>query len=394
MQSYSNNISSYGTGSNQLHVRDHNQRLVLSLIRQAGSLSKAQIARMSGLSAQTATVIMRELEQEKLLVRQAPVRGKVGQPSIPMALNPEGAFSIGLKVGRRSADLVLVDFVGNVLKQFHAAYSFPETTKIVDFVSDGVEKLLDILPQKSQDRVTGIGIAMPYELWKWGMHIGAPQKRMAAWEDFDLRSTLEQTTGLNTYLENDATAACGAELLLGRGQELENFFYLYLGFFIGGGIVLNNHLVSGPTGNAGSFGPMPIADAGPDKVSLLDRASIFVLENMLLESPYDGDVLWQQPSDWGDLGESLENWIADVAASLATAILATCAVIDFEAVVIDGGCPDNVRQSIVEATIARLAEMDLTGIQSPKVLEGSIGPNAPSLGGAILPIVQRYLLNA
>ncbi|MGO7785652.1 winged helix-turn-helix transcriptional regulator, partial [Rhizobium ruizarguesonis] len=73
---------------------------------------KADIARRSGLSAQTVSVIMRVLEKEGLLSRGDPVRGRVGQPSIPMHINPDAFYSFGLKMGLRSADLVLMDFVG------------------------------------------------------------------------------------------------------------------------------------------------------------------------------------------------------------------------------------------------------------------------------------------
>ncbi|TXH81688.1 MAG: winged helix-turn-helix domain-containing protein, partial [Rhizobium sp.] len=101
-------------GANQLGVRAHNERLVLSLVRRHDALSKADIARRSGLSAQTVSVIMRELEKDGLLSRDAPVRGRVGQPSIPMRLNPDAVLSFGVKIGRRSADLVLMDFVGGI----------------------------------------------------------------------------------------------------------------------------------------------------------------------------------------------------------------------------------------------------------------------------------------
>ena len=79
-----------------------NERLVLSLLRRRGALARAEIARVTGLSAQTVSVITRKLEDEGLLLRQQPVRGKVGQPSVPMSLNPDGALFFGLKVGRRS----------------------------------------------------------------------------------------------------------------------------------------------------------------------------------------------------------------------------------------------------------------------------------------------------
>ena len=69
---------------------------------------------ITGLSAQTVSVIMRALEQEGLLLRGEPVRGRIGQPSVPMSLDADGAFFVGLKVGRRSADLTLIDFMGRV----------------------------------------------------------------------------------------------------------------------------------------------------------------------------------------------------------------------------------------------------------------------------------------
>ena len=105
-------ISDPSGGANQSRVRAYNERLVLSLVRRHGSLAKSEIAKRSGLSAQTASVIMRSLEQDGLLLRGEPQRGRVGQPSIPMRLNPDGVFSFGLKIGRRSADLILVDFLG------------------------------------------------------------------------------------------------------------------------------------------------------------------------------------------------------------------------------------------------------------------------------------------
>ena len=386
-------VSRLRGGSNQARVRDHNERLVLSLVRRNEALSRAEIARLSGLSAQTVTVIMRSLEDDALLLRGAPKRGKVGQPSIPMRLNPEGAFSIGLKVGRRSADLVLMDFVGTVKQRLRIAYTFPCTVDIVQFAKKGARKFMNGLPPDFRHRMAGIGIAIPFELWNWGEQVGAPAHEMDAWRNFDLTAAIHEATQLPVYLENDATAGCGAELVLGRGREFENFCYLYIGFFIGGGIVLNNNVFSGPTGNAGAFGALPVSGSGPAYEPLIERASVFVLEQMLLDKGQDPSILWLHPSRWGDLGEELDIWIAGVAQSLAIAIVATCSVIDFGAVIIDGGCPDAVRKRIVKATASELKRMNATGIRPVTVYAGSIGPNAPAMGGAILPIVSRYFIN-
>ena len=74
-------------GSNQAGMRAYNERLVLSLVRRQGGLAKAEIARSTGLSAQTVSVIMRGLEEDGLLARGTPIKGRVGQPSVPMHLS-------------------------------------------------------------------------------------------------------------------------------------------------------------------------------------------------------------------------------------------------------------------------------------------------------------------
>ena len=101
-------------GSNQVGMGQFNERVVLQAIRLHGALPKAEIARLTNLTAQTVQIIIARLEADGLVLKHAPVRGKIGQPSVPMALNPDGAFSIGIKIGRRSLDVLLVDFAAQV----------------------------------------------------------------------------------------------------------------------------------------------------------------------------------------------------------------------------------------------------------------------------------------
>ena len=98
-------------------MRLYNERLILSLVRRFGQLSKIEVARMTGLSVQSTSTIMNRLQADGLLQREAPLRGRVGQPTVPVSLDPEGAFSLGLKIGRRSCDLVLIDFCGRVRRR-------------------------------------------------------------------------------------------------------------------------------------------------------------------------------------------------------------------------------------------------------------------------------------
>ena len=197
-------------GSNQSGMRDWNERLVLSLVRQNGALAKSDIARMTGLSAQTVSVIMRGLEQDGLLVRGEPIRGRIGQPSVPMSLAADGAFFLGLKIGRRSADLALVDFLGRVRGARRRVYRYPTPDAVVAFVAEALPALLASLPADRRDRVGGMGVAMPFQLWSWVQDIGAPQSEMDAWRDRDIQAELAALSGLAVHVQTDATAACGA----------------------------------------------------------------------------------------------------------------------------------------------------------------------------------------
>lgn len=379
-------------GTNQSGMRDHNERLVLSLVRQHGSLAKSDIARMTGLSAQTVSVIMRELEGDKLLVRQAPLRGKIGQPSIPMALNPEGAFFIGLKIGRRSAELVLIDFLGNVRAMLQNSYRYPAPRETVEFVTEGIKKMRSELTPTQDKRIAGLGIAMPFELWNWADTAGAPREIMDEWRHRDIRADIQGQCEFPVYLQNDATSACGAELVFGRAGGARDFVYFYIGAFAGGGIVLNGRLYSGPNGNAGALGSMPVPGPDGEPTQLIDVASIAMLERALSAKGIDGSYLWTSPQEWGEIGADLDEWIASASRALAYAIVAASSVIDFEAAVIDGWMPLDVRRRLVDAVTEAIARIDAEGLKLPIVREGTVGIHARAMGGASLPLSERFLI--
>lgn len=379
--------------ANQIRVRAYNERLVMTLIRRHGALPKAEIARRSGLSAQTASVIMRALENDALLVRGEPQRGRVGQPSIPLGLNPDGVFSVGLKIGRRSAELVLVDFLGTVRASSSRAYAYPLPEEILHFVKTDLPLLTEALPSKLHERIAGIGIAMPFELWNWAERVGAPPTSMTDWKNFDMTAEVTELTELPVFAQNDATTACGAELVFGGGQAYRDFAYFFIGYFIGGGIVIDHAVFPGRSGNAGALGSLPIAIGNSGTGQLLDEVSLASLEITLLQQGIDPSPIWITPDGWTTFGGVLDQWIEDSAGHLARAALACCSVIDFQAIIIDGAFPADVRAMLVEKTNAALETLNIQGLHRPDILAGDIGNDARSLGAATLPIFNRYLID-
>ncbi len=253
------NAAGFSRGTNQIGVRLYNERLILSLIRRLGSVPKAEIARLTGLSAQTVSVIMRQLEADGLVLKRDPQRGRVGQPSVPFQLNPDGAFALGLKIGRRSSDMVLLDFSGAVRREIRLTHPYPTPAAVVAFVRESLPQLTGTLPEERLARVAGLGIATPFELWSWEQEVGAPASVMDQWHGFDTAAEIGAISRWPVSLCNDATAACAAELVLGEGARYADFLYVFIGSFIGGGVVLNGSLYPGRTGNAGAIGSMPIA---------------------------------------------------------------------------------------------------------------------------------------
>lgn len=384
-------------GTNQSGMRAHNERLVLTLVRGQGALAKTDIARLTGLSAQTVSVIMRQLEQDGLLLRGEPIRGKIGQPSVPMSLNPEGAFFLGLKVGRRSADLILTDFLGRIQGARRRVYRYPTPAAVVDFVAEAWPALAAGLPAAKRDRITGMGVAIPFQLWNWVAILGAPQAEMDAWRSRDLGPELAALTGLPVYVQNDATSACGAELVFGTaetsGERPKDFLYFYFGTFIGGGLVMNGQLFLGRSGNAAGVGPMQVTGPDGQPHRLLDLASMSVLAEAMERAGEPSDHLWEQCTRWDVSEPVLSAWMDGAARALAQATLAAAALIEIEAVVIDGWMPAAIRAEITRRTAAEFHQLDLAGIAAPAIREGTVGPDARALGAAAIPLSQRYLID-
>lgn len=380
-------------GTNQAGMRAQNERLVLGLVRQHGALAKTDIARITGLSAQTVSVIMRALERDGLLLRGVPQRGRIGQPSVPMSLAADGAFFLGLKIGRRSADLTLIDFLGGVRATQRRVYRYPTPDAVVAFVQQALPGMVAALAPPHRDRIGGLGVAMPFQLWNWVQALGAPQAEMDAWRERDIQADLAAITGMPVFVQNDATSACGAELVFGTGERPSDFLYFYFGTFIGGGLVLNGQLFLGRTGNAAGVGPVPVP--GPDgrMQRLLDVASLSVLADAMEKAGESSDHLWERPDHWKVGSAVLSAWMDAAADGLASAILSASALLELEAVLIDGWMPESVRAEVTARTQAALLRLDLSGVAPPIVRQGTVGAQARSLGAAAIPLSQRYLID-
>jgi len=380
-------------GTSQLGLRLYNERLVLSLIRRHGALSKAELAKLTGLSAQTVSVIVRELESTGLVKAGEPQRGRVGQPMVPFTLQPDGAYAVGMKVGRKSGELMLIDLAGVVRARQRQRYDFPNPMQLIKFAKAGMAKLLKDMPEDAVKRISGLGLATPFDMWNWGEELGAPPKILEAWRNFDLTAEVAKEFDFPVIPCNDATAACASELLFADQPRAPDFAYFYIGYFIGGGLVMNGSIVQGRSGNAAALGSIPVPSTKGGAEQLIRSASLYTLEAAIEAQGKDSDFMWNPDDDWASIGKPLDEWLAHAAKGIAHAVVAVAAITEVSEVVIDGAMPNAVRARLVEATSVALAALNQSGISTFTLSQGSIGFDARSRGAASLPLFANFIID-
>jgi predicted NBD/HSP70 family sugar kinase len=383
-------------GSNHVGMRHFNERIVLQGIRQQGAIPKADLARLTELSGQTVSVIVDRLIDDGLIKRQERIRGRIGQPSIPLALNPDGAFSIGLHLGRRGLEAVVSDFVGRIRYRKRYLYPYPEP----DLVLPTIQKALDSLRAKLADhwsRTVGLGLAAPLLMHETSEFMGSKANlAMKAWAGLDLASQVQAMSELPLSFSKDSTAAAVAELSYGRGRQHRDFLYVFVGTLVGGGLVLGGHILYGSNGNAAAIGSMPLggyqaADAMWAKPpQLMNVASGWYLEQSLIQDGFAADLAHQPQIMQAVYKPYTEAWLNRSSKALAMAATGASALLDLGAIVIDGSLHPGLIQALVKQTRAEFEGYAFNGIQQPIVLAGEMGAHARSLGAALLPLHAQF----
>ena len=254
-------------GTNQEFGRPYNRRIVLESIRLHGPTTRGDIAERVGLTVQTVSTIIRELEEQGYVLasREEP-KGR-GLPPTNLRINPEGGYAIGLHVTPLGMDAALTNLGGDVVGSLHRDALNATPDQAFEAIGTMVPELLALRPQ---GRMLGIGIALPGPFDVDSMSFVGPTT-MAGWDNVAVRERLAEETGLPVFLETDMAAAALGERLYGLGAAFTDFYYLYFGVGLGGTMVHDGAVLRGAWGNAGEIGhivavpggqPCPCGNAG------------------------------------------------------------------------------------------------------------------------------------
>jgi predicted NBD/HSP70 family sugar kinase len=312
---------------------------------------------------------------------------------VPFRINPDGGYAFGLKVGRHSAELVLINALMEVVAVTEKDYTFPhypQPEQLFNFVQRESAQMLASVGARVAERHCGLGIALPFGLWNWPVEMGVAQGALDDWRDLDLAADWSERLGWPVMVVNDATCACAAEVALHPADTPRSALHIFVGWFIGGGLILNGKVYEGEHGNAGAIGSMLVTGGDGRPQQLLRLASLNLLERELIASGGRHQQLWDEGQHWQGFNIPLENWLDQAAPSIAQAVAQAAAVIDFDCAIIDGAMPVAVRARLVEQIRQAYRRLDSRGLTPPEIRTGRVGRNARGIGAASLLLLDAF----
>ena len=239
-------------------ARIHHRALVLQHLFEGGPLSRADLARLTGLARVTVSDVVADLLDSGLVIELGVRPGThMGKPATLVGVNLAGGFVVCLDL---SGDAVLrgalVDLAGSRVRTTEVALDGATGQGAVDKTITLARHLIKTSP----GRVLGIGVGTPGVVSVDGVVRRAPN---LGWIDVDLRAELEEAVGYPAYVANDADTAALAEDTFGEGSG-SGLLLVEIGYGVGAGILLDGSLLRGPDGTAGEIGHITVLADGPE----------------------------------------------------------------------------------------------------------------------------------
>ncbi|ODT73629.1 MAG: hypothetical protein ABS76_38700 [Pelagibacterium sp. SCN 64-44] len=383
----------FDTGGRALRhtgLRRANEKTVLTVVGFNSGVSNAEIARMSGLAPQTVSAILADLERSGLVKRGPALRGRRGQPATPIMLDQDGAYAIGVELGWKHLDVILLNLRAEVLAHRHLDYAYPAAEDIVGQIAAIAAEFRALLPAGRQPRLLDLGLAMPGRLADNLDLLGAPSAEIARWHALDLPAELAARTGLEISPLKDGNAACWAELIALPQPRPANVLYLLVSHYVAAGIIADGILWNGPTGNAANLGSMLVQldGGGPRQAHFI--ASLWALGQRLDRAGKPHDLARRAEWDWAGIEAEVEAWIGEAAQALARTAFNATSVVEAPLVVVDTVLDGALTQRFATRFEAELAALPIRNFKTPRVVTGRHGALAPAIGAAELPLFRRY----
>ena len=383
-------------------IRAMNEQLLLEHIRAAGPYSRADLARVSGLSKPTVSLALANLERAGLVRHAGQRTGVPGRSALLYEVRPEAGFVLGLDIGLRYLRGAVADLAGGIRARMSQAVV---ATSVNGRVAELVRLADDLCARAGITRATVtqtvVGSPGVYD----------PQRNLMAltgglpgWDRPEALAGLREAFGSGLAIENDVDAAALAERALGVGRETDNFAFVHVGTGIGMGLVLGGRLHRGVHGVAGEIAFMPLGGAnasGTGQQADGERGDpgadppvdlVEALRRGVLETAAAADGIVRAARQAGMLGQVSARSVFEAAASgdpraaevvaaearlVASAICCVITVVDPSLIVLGGGIGQapGFAQAVTSALAAMapvLPELKVSALGTDVVVDGCL----------------------
>jgi predicted NBD/HSP70 family sugar kinase len=365
-------------------LRERNRTLVLAALRRAGGVSRAELARRTGLSRSTISSVVADLVMAGIAAESDGVTpGGVGRPGVPVTLNMAAGAAVGVALGPAAAGIVVADLGHTVLAEEELPLAEPlAVAGLVDVLAPAVLAAVDRAGVPA-GRLIGAGVAIPAPVDRATGRIGE-SSAIPGLAGSDLGPALAARLGVPVRVENDANACAVAEVAWGAGAGAADVVYLKLSHGIGAGLILDDRLYGGAAGTAGEVGHTTRTADGElcrcgNRGCLETTAGTDAIARRAGRAGID-DVL--AGANAGDV--ACRRALRDAGGEIGLAVAAVCNILNPRRIVIGGELA--AAWSYLEASFT--AALDRAAMHAAattaEVRVGALGARAESLGALAL----------
>jgi N-acetylglucosamine repressor len=375
----------------------HNRRLVFTTIYNHKEISRAEIARVTDLTATTVSNVVAELITDGLVEEEASVPLTKGKPPTLLRVNKDAHYMICLDLTRSAFQGAVINLRGEILERL----SIPIRRRTGEAALEVAYALVDALLPTAAGSILGIGVGAPGIIDPGN---GIVHRAVNfGWYDLPLRGLLKERYELSTYIANASHAAVLAEYIFGRRKNTSDLVVVKVGHEVGAGIILNGQLFLGHGFGAGEIGHVKVVENGErcscgnfgcletvcSSRAVVKRAQAIAQDNpssllnrfALTPAELDIDCVLRA-SEADDV--ALQPLVADVGHFLGVAIANLVGVLSVPFVLIAGSVGDFgepllnvINQEVMNRSLARM-------VSQTRVELASLGPDIVLLGAAAL----------
>ena len=373
-------------------VRVKHRRLLLRKIWSAREISRAELARQTGMSRSTVSSITQELLDTGLITIRRRGVSSGGRRPVMLAFEDDSFVSIGVDLGASHVLVTVTNLRGVVVGQRSEGLNINDGPEPVMDVVKGLIRMILRDVNRDLDDVVGIGVAVPSPVDpKRPGHLS--DLILPGWSDFSITDNLRAAFDKPVYVDNDANMGALAELWWGHGVELDTLAYVKIGTGVGAGLIIERKVFRGTAGLAGEVGHFALDPSGPKCICGLNGCINVTLGSKQLVERYNSyleeheervETITQLVTQSRNGNELAQQVFRDAGSQLATGVANLSNLFD-PAVIVLGGAITGAGNVFLDSVREELAKrVRLISYEPESIRTSEMGAESIAIGAATM----------